>query len=159
MTRSVAGSLVLLLSLSALLDERRKVVPVVRPLYYSLTMLAVGLALSTNCGVGLNPARDLAPRLVTSVLGWGLEVLTVSSLLSVLSSHAGGLAGVWLYRAVLSPATEDQRRKTRSPVEPPRKEFRHSVQIRQNEVTQERTSSLVNLYTEEAEVRSTLTVK
>ena len=156
MTWSFAGSLVLLLSLSALLDERRKVFPGVRPLYYSLTMLAVGLALSTNCGVGLNPARDLAPRLVSSVLGWGLEVLTLSSILSVLASHAGGVAGVWLYTAVLSPATEDQGR--RSPVEPPRKEFRHSVQIRQNEVTQERTSSLVNLYTEEAEVSLPLTV-
>ena len=146
--------MVLMVAMSAILDERNKIKPVARPVFYGATMLGVGVCLGSNCGVGLNPARDLSPRLVTSVLGWGLNVLSVSSywsLLSVLASHAGGLAGVWLYRALLCPGGRKR------PEETPRKEFKHSVQISQpppphSSAPVERTSSLLNLFTEEAEV-------
>ena len=98
-----AGCLVLLVSVSALLDPRNKISTSARPLHYSATMLGVGVGLSSNCGVGLNPARDLSPRLLSSLLGCGLEVMTLSSycsVLSVLASHTGGVTGVWLYRAL-----------------------------------------------------------
>ena len=173
------GSLVLLVAVSAWLDPRNKISPVARPLYYGASMLGVGVCLGTNCGVGLNPARDLAPRLLTSLLGWGLEVMTVSgywSLLSILASHAGGITGVWLYRALTGA-----RQPGGSPAPPPRKEFRHhtntgpgtgaGVQINgktregqqgsRTSLTQpdcagqiSETASLQNLFTEDSEVLS-----
>ena len=156
MTDDPAGSLVLLLAVSAILDERNEVSLPGRPLYYSAAMLAVGVGLGTNCGVGVNPARDLSPRLVSSLLGWGAEVITASglwALVSLLASHAGGATGVWLYRAVLRPRHSEARAQFTK--ETPRKEFKHCVQITQNEAGQERRASLVNLFTEEVEVEVT----
>ena len=75
-----AGCLVLLVSVSALLDPRNKISTSARPLHYSATMLGVGVGLSSNCGVGLNPARDLSPHL--------LKVMTLASYWSVLSVFA-----------------------------------------------------------------------
>ena len=165
-----SGSLVLLVSVSAWLDPRNKISPVARPLYYAATMLAVGVALGSNCGVGLNPARDLSPRLLTSLLGWGLQVMTASgywSLLSILASHAGGLTGVWLYTAVRGGREGGE--AGGSPAPPPRKEFRHTKtssaahlngKAREGPRTSlsgpagqiSETASLQNLFTEDPEV-------
>ena len=162
-----SGSLVLLVSVSAWLDPRNKISPVARPLYYAATMLAVGVALGSNCGVGLNPARDLSPRLLTSLLGWGLQVMTASgywSLLSILASHAGGVTGVWLYRGLTG--VREGGESPRPP--PPRKEFRHNTKpgtggtgsgVQGSGKTQpdtggqiSETASLQNLFTEDTEV-------
>ena len=173
-----AGCLVLLVSVSALLDPRNKISTSARPLYYSATMLGVGLGLSSNCGVGLNPARDLSPRLLSSLLGWGLEVMTLSSywsVLSVLASHAGGVTGVWLYRALTGAG--EGRGGGDSPAPPPRKEFRHNTKTRtaaqtngkvregpRTSLTRQEpagqiseTASLQNLFTEDTEVSNIIT--
>ena len=171
------GCLVLLVSVSALLDPRNKISTSARPLYYSATMLGVGVGLSSNCGVGLNPARDLSPRLLSSLLGWGLEVMTLSSywsVFSVLASHAGGVTGVWLYRALTGAG---KGRGGDSPAPPPRKEFRHNTKTRtaaqtngkvregpRTSLTRQEpagqiseTASLQNLFTEDTEVSNIIT--
>ena len=167
------GSLVLLVSVCAQLDPRNKLSPAARPLYYAATMLGVGLALGSNCGLGLNPARDLSPRLLTSLLGWGLQVMTASgywSLLSILASHAGGLTGVWLYTALRGGGEGGE--AGGSPAPPPRKEFRHNTKTMTSSAAHlngkaregprtslsgpagqiSETASLQNLFTEDPEV-------
>jgi len=70
------------------------------PLYISFTMLAIGISFGYNCGYAVNPARDLAPRLFTTVAGWGPGVFTEYSLwwiVPVLATHAGGIAGAGVY--------------------------------------------------------------
>ena len=167
----------LLVSVSAWLDPSNKISPAARPLYYAATMLGVGVCLGSNCGVGLNPARDLSPRLLTSLLGWGLEVMTVSgywSLLSVLASHAGGVTGVWLYRGVRG--VRGTREGGGSSPPPPRREFRHKTNTGPGSGAQHNgaarpslsqpdtagqiseTASLQNLFTEDTEVSRALTL-
>ena len=45
-----------------------------QPFYIGFALLAIGLAMGGNGGYGLNPARDLAPRLVSYFGGWGTGV-------------------------------------------------------------------------------------
>ena len=70
------------------------------PLYVGFTVLGLGICFGYNCGYAVNPARDLAPRLFTALAGWGPDVFTAYShwwVVPVLSCHAGGVAGAWLY--------------------------------------------------------------
>ena len=46
------------------------------PVGVGLTVLGIGLSLGHNCGYAINPARDLAPRLLTLLAGWGPGVFT-----------------------------------------------------------------------------------
>ena len=46
------------------------------PVGVGLTVLGIGLSLGHNCGYAINPARDLAPRLLTLLAGWGPRVFT-----------------------------------------------------------------------------------
>jgi len=40
------------------------------PAVAGLLVLAIGTSFGTNCGYGINPTRDLIPRIFTSVAGW-----------------------------------------------------------------------------------------
>ena len=46
------------------------------PVAVGLTVLGIGLSLGHNCGYAINPARDLAPRLLTLLAGWGPGAFT-----------------------------------------------------------------------------------
>ncbi|XP_011364837.1 aquaporin-10 [Pteropus vampyrus] len=71
----VLGTWILLVGILALLDLKNKGVPAgLEPVAVGLLILAIELAMGSNCGVPLNPARDLGPRLFTYVAGWGPEV-------------------------------------------------------------------------------------
>ena len=53
-------------------DKRYSFVPnFLQPLYIGFALLAIGVAYGSNGGYALNPARDLAPRLVSFLAGWG----------------------------------------------------------------------------------------
>ena len=46
------------------------------PFLIGLIVQGIGLAFGLNCGYGINPARDLGPRLFTFAVGYGAEVWT-----------------------------------------------------------------------------------
>lgn len=71
----VLGTWMLIVGLFAILDRRNKGVPAgLEPMVVGLLVLAIGLAMGSNCGSPLNPARDLGPRLFTYLAGWSPEV-------------------------------------------------------------------------------------
>lgn len=43
------------------------------PFYAGGLVAALCMAFGLNCGCPLNPARDLAPRIFTSIAGWGIK--------------------------------------------------------------------------------------
>lgn len=45
------------------------------PLIVGLTVFVIGISFGINCGYGINPARDLIPRLFTAMAGWGTAPL------------------------------------------------------------------------------------
>lgn len=71
----VLGTCVLIVGALAIMDSRNKKVPEsLQPVVIGLLILTVELSMGSNCGVPLNPARDLGPRLFTYIAGWGPEV-------------------------------------------------------------------------------------
>jgi len=61
----------------AITDRRNADVPkFLAPVLVGLTVFVIGAAYGYNCGYGINPARDLSPRIFTALAGWGTEVFS-----------------------------------------------------------------------------------
>ncbi|XP_063688350.1 aquaporin-9-like [Bolinopsis microptera] len=62
----------LLLIVSCLVDQKNKSAPPpgVTPILVGCSVLSIGLSFGINTGIPLNPARDLAPRVMTAILGY-----------------------------------------------------------------------------------------
>jgi glycerol uptake facilitator protein len=92
---------VLLLGARALTD-RRNAAPggYLEPLALGALVWAIGLSLGGLTGYAINPARDLGPRLVSALVGWGPAVFQSHGYyfwIPILVPLAGGLAGSFLY--------------------------------------------------------------
>ncbi|NXH15647.1 AQP10 protein, partial [Bucco capensis] len=71
----VVGTALLLLGILAITDQRNKGVPKgLEPVAVALLVFSISLAVGSNCGSPINPARDFGPRLFTYAAGWGPEV-------------------------------------------------------------------------------------
>ncbi|KAB0357791.1 hypothetical protein FD754_001947 [Muntiacus muntjak] len=46
---------------------------------WGLLILAITLSMGANCGLPINPAQDLGPRLFTYIAGWGPEVFSAGN--------------------------------------------------------------------------------
>lgn len=59
-------------SVFALTDKRNNPPsPGILPVVIGLLVVAIGISFGINCGYGINPARDLMPRIFTAIAGWG----------------------------------------------------------------------------------------
>jgi len=86
--------------------ERRNGIPFyMQPLYIGFSLLAMGIAYGANSGYGLNPARDLAPRLVSYLAGWGPGVFSFrgynSFWIYIVGPHIGAILAVGLFEILL----------------------------------------------------------
>lgn len=95
------GTAALLLGVRALTD-RRNAAPggFVEPLAIGALVWAIGLSLGGLTGYAINPARDLGPRLVAAVFGWGSAAFASHDWyfwVPLVGPLAGGVAGIWLY--------------------------------------------------------------
>ena len=67
----ILGTMLLLLCVCAITDKKNTQVPSsLVPMYVGFTILGIGVCFGANCGYALNPARDLAPRLLSLIAGW-----------------------------------------------------------------------------------------
>ena len=70
----VVATVVLLVVVFALTDPRNAPPPSgVMPLALFLVITAMGLGIGMQTGYALNPARDLGPRIMTAMVGYGKE--------------------------------------------------------------------------------------
>jgi MIP family channel proteins len=70
----VVGTALLMLGIFAIADRRNAGPPAGGPVLVGALVAAIGMSFGLNAGYAINPARDLGPRLFTSLAGWGGEV-------------------------------------------------------------------------------------
>lgn len=96
------GAFLLLLVLLSVSDKRNGPPPAgLLPLVLFLTLFGLGIAFGTQTGFAVNPARDLGPRILTAMVGYGREVFTYRHQYwiwaGVLAPILGALAATFVY--------------------------------------------------------------
>nr|AXE28378.1 aquaporin [Daphnia tibetana] len=102
----VLSTMIFMLVICVVTNSKYSKVPTfLQPLYIGLSLLAMGVAYGSNGGYALNPARDLAPRLVTYFGGWGPRVFSFRDYnwfwIFLVGPHVGALLGVAIFYSVL----------------------------------------------------------
>ncbi|XP_065566968.1 aquaporin-7-like isoform X2 [Artemia franciscana] len=97
----IFGTMTLLIAVCAITDEKNMQIskPLI-PLYVGFTILAIGVCFGANCGYAINPARDLSPRIITLIAGWGTGTFTVNDYwfwVPIVGPHVGAILGVFIY--------------------------------------------------------------
>ncbi|XP_077149908.1 aquaporin-3-like [Ranitomeya variabilis] len=105
LTDQVIATAALMICLLAIIDENNNAAPRgLQPFVIGLIVLLVGLSMGFNCGYPINPARDLAPRIFTACVGWGLEVFRAGGhwwWVPVVGPMIGGVIGTFLYELLI----------------------------------------------------------
>ena len=101
----LVGTALLLSGVFALSDAKNVLVSSSQmPAAVGLLVAAIGMSFGYNTGYALNPARDLGPRLFTSIAGWGHNVFVYDSYyfwVPIMGPFSGGLVGAALYQLLV----------------------------------------------------------
>lgn len=99
------GTAFLVLGVYAITDKRNRPASAFgAPISFALLIMAIGMAFGMNTGYAINPARDLGPRLFTSLAGWGSKVFTTRDYyfwIPLVAPLLGGVAGGGLYKLLV----------------------------------------------------------
>ncbi|KAH9980303.1 putative aquaporin 3 [Lactifluus volemus] len=92
------GTFILLLVVFAITNKRNAPPPRgLIPLVLFITILGISVGFGMQTGFAINPARDLGPRIMTAMVGYGSEVFTYRGQYwlwsPILGSVCGGLCG------------------------------------------------------------------
>jgi len=94
----VFATAMLLFCIFAITDSNSTVPDAAGPALVGLTVATIITMVAPLTGAGLNPARDLGPRLVSSYVGWG-SIAWTSWWVYTVGPLLGGVLGGALYRA------------------------------------------------------------
>jgi MIP family channel proteins len=102
----IVGTALLVICVFALTDTRNAApVAYLTPAVVGAVVLAIGIAFGHNAGYAINPARDLGPRLFTSLAGWGSEVFRAANgwwWVPIIGPLIGGVLGGWIYDGLIT---------------------------------------------------------
>jgi len=96
----VVGTAVLLILIAALVDQQNQAPEAnMSALLVGLAVVVIGIALGTNAGYAINPARDFGPRVLTWIGGWGDTAFPADGFwwIPILGPLIGGALGIYLY--------------------------------------------------------------
>ncbi|KAH9002553.1 aquaporin [Lactarius hatsudake] len=100
------GTFILLLVVFAVTDKRNAIPAGFVPLVVFLTILGIGTSFGMQTGFAINPARDLGPRIMTAMVGYGRQgtALLMFNYRSqywiwspILGSFSGGVIACFVY--------------------------------------------------------------
>ncbi|RLN72293.1 hypothetical protein BBJ28_00010283 [Nothophytophthora sp. Chile5] len=95
----------LLLCIYAITDQRNRSPGTVgTPFAFALMIMALGMSFGMNTGYAMNPARDLGPRLVTYMVGYGSKVWTADGYyfwIPIVGPLVGGVVGAGVYEVLV----------------------------------------------------------
>jgi len=103
----IIGTAILLIGVCGVTDSRGIKVPThLQPFLIALLIGAIVTAMGFNAGAILNPARDLAPRIFSALIGYGTKPFAPLGghywyLVGVIGPHIGALVGVFVYEKAI----------------------------------------------------------
>ncbi|KAI5612885.1 aquaporin 3b [Silurus asotus] len=101
----VIGTAALIVCILAIVDPFNNPIPRgLEAFTVGFVVLVIGLSMGFNSGYAVNPARDLGPRIFTSVAGWGSEVFTANDYWFFVPTFApfiGAIVGVLMYQLMV----------------------------------------------------------
>ncbi|KIL65331.1 hypothetical protein M378DRAFT_538144 [Amanita muscaria Koide BX008] len=102
---------ILMIGILAMLDKENAGPPKgLAPLVVFITVMAISMALGMQTGFGMNPAHDLGPRIVTSIVGYGGAVFNFRSQYwfwgEIIAPILGAQAGTLIYDALIYTGKE-----------------------------------------------------
>ncbi len=105
----IVGTAFLVGCIFSLQDERNAPVKGnLAPLVVGFVVLAIGISFGANAGFAINPARDLGPRLLAGLAGWGSTALPgdygdVNGYMwvPIVGPLLGGVIGAYLYDVLI----------------------------------------------------------
>jgi glycerol uptake facilitator protein len=101
----IVGTMFLILLIAAVIDLRNTAVQAnLGPLIIGFAVAAIGMSFGANAGYAINPARDLGPRLLAWIGGWGDLAVPGNGdwfagymWVPIVGPLIGGIIGVLLY--------------------------------------------------------------
>lgn len=117
------GTAFLVITIFAMTDKKNPIPPNgLFPLVLFIVILGIALAIGMQTGFALNPARDLGPRILTAMAGYGKQVFTFRRhywiWCPVIAPIMGAQAGALIYDVFLYTGKD-------SPINKPRRNFRN----------------------------------
>ncbi|KAE9547656.1 hypothetical protein FO519_009133 [Halicephalobus sp. NKZ332] len=101
----VVGAAIFVFVIIHVVDRRNDYPGWIQPFIIGLSFVMIGTAFAYNAGYPLNPARDLAPRLFTLIIGYGGETFSIRDYgwfwVPVLGPILGGVIGGYLYHFLI----------------------------------------------------------
>ncbi|ESN96364.1 hypothetical protein HELRODRAFT_95422 [Helobdella robusta] len=98
----IIGTMVLLIFVMAISDKRNSNIPQgLKPLVVGALVVFVNYSFVYNCMGAINPARDMGPRMMTLVVGYGVEVFTIYDYffwVPLVMPHVGAFLGAHIYQ-------------------------------------------------------------
>ncbi|XP_027034985.2 aquaporin-3b [Tachysurus fulvidraco] len=123
----VIGTAALIVCILAIVDPYNNPIPRgLEAFTVGFVVLVIGLSMGFNSGYAVNPARDLGPRIFTSIAGWGSEVFTVNDywfFVPIFAPFIGALVGVLVYQLMVGYHLEGEARE-REEAEDPKEKVR-----------------------------------
>uniref|UniRef100_A0A915PSA7 Aquaporin n=1 Tax=Setaria digitata TaxID=48799 RepID=A0A915PSA7_9BILA len=99
------GTAFLAFCIMMMTDPRNKVPVMAQPLILALVIVLIGIALSQNAGAEINPARDLGPKLMALVVGYGWNVVSYQNYkwfpIPIFVPFIGAAFGAWFYHLTI----------------------------------------------------------
>uniref|UniRef100_A0A673Z249 Aquaporin 3a n=1 Tax=Salmo trutta TaxID=8032 RepID=A0A673Z249_SALTR len=112
------GTAALIVCILAIVDPHNNPIPQgLEAFTVGFVVLVIGLSMGFNSGYAVNPARDLGPRLFTSLAGWGTEVFTANKcwfLVPIFAPFLGAIIGVVVYQLMVGFHQEGEVRDRKS---------------------------------------------
>merc|ERR1712142_507410 len=101
----ILGTGLLLFCVRGITDDKNAKVPAFfQPFLIGLIVVNIGISFGFNCGYAINPARDLSPRLLTLIVGYGTETFSANNYwfyVPIVATHIGAIIGCLLYDVLL----------------------------------------------------------
>jgi len=114
----IIGTCSLVIAVLAATDANNGLPPSLVPFAVAFYVMVNGFTFSYNCGGAINPARDLGPRLLTLVAGYGWEVFSYRNYtffwIPVVGPIVGGIVGATVYQSTIG--LHWQKKKSDAPV-------------------------------------------